>query len=763
MKNRTLLLLCACWVPVFAKAQHTVISGYVTEKKSGERLIGATVVVPGKNIGTVTNNFGFYSLTVPGDSFDVRASYIGFQGLAKSIKANTDPSLNFELEEAQALREVMVTAKNDLPIQEKTQMSSIDLPISTIKSLPAFLGEVDILKAIQLLPGVQAGSEGSSGLYVRGGGADQNLIMLDGVPVYNASHLFGFFSVFNADAVKNVSVIKGGFPARYGGRLSSVIEINMKDGDKNKLHGEGGIGLVASRLTLEGPIRKGRSSFVVSGRRTYIDAFMAPFSPGTRKVGYYFYDLNGKLNFILGKKDNLYLSGYFGNDKFYDKPKKRNTESVFSQNSLIWGNTTAVARWNHEFSPNLFGNLTAYYSRYRFQLSDEWKSNASGSNEGYQRKYSSGIGDKAIKYDVDFYPGPGHSVKAGFGFVAHRYEPSAVQNKITTAAAPAIDTTTGDAPLNAGEYDAYIEDDIKLSDRLKINAGLHWTGFSVQGKFFSSLQPRVSARYLINDRLSAKASYAQMNQFIHLLTNSSVNLPTDLWLPATGKVPGQVSHQVASGIAYTHKTGIEISAEAYYKAMDHVIEYKDGASFMNRNSNWEDKVEIGKGTSYGAELFVQKKKGRFTGMLGYTLSWTNRRFDNLNNGKAFPYRYDRRHDFKIAGVYQLTPGIEIGAEWVYGSGNSITMPAGTYSGVEPESEPVTIYGSRNGYRMKAYHRGDVSIKFLKHRKRSERAWVLAAYNVYNRKNPFYIYNKESKFYQFSLFGIIPSISYQFKF
>ncbi len=766
MKASILAAIATIMLPLFTWAQQVTISGYITEKKSGERLIGATVYIPEKNAGTTTNAFGFYSLTIPADSVTVKVSYVGYAGFSKALSLRGNVTLNMEMELSKDMKEVVVTSKKDA-IQERTQMSTIDLPIETIKSLPAFLGEVDVLKALQLLPGVQAGNEGSTGIYVRGGGPDQNLILLDGVPVYNASHLFGFFSVFNADAIRSVELVKGGFPARYGGRLSSIIDINMKEGNKNKLHGEGGIGLIASRLTLEGPIQKGKSSFMISGRRTYYDILAKPFIRGNTKGGYFFYDLNGKVNFKLSKKDHLYVSGYFGNDKFYAK-QKQSADQTYSSSfntDLKWGNATAVARWNHQYNNKLFGNLTSYYSQYRFVIAAQTKSTFSGTNEEYLLKYSSGINDVAMKYDFDYIPHPNHYIKTGVGYIYHTYKPGAQQTKVS-AAGYKQDTTVGTKDIYAGEIDAYVEDDIKISNSLKANIGVHWTGFAVQNSFYHAIQPRAALRYLINEKLSAKASFVQMNQFIHLLTNSSIGLPTDLWVPVTARVPMQKSYQGAAGIAYTHNTGIEVTVEGYYKTMDNVIEYKEGASFFNASNNWEDKVEVGKGRSYGAELFLQKKKGRFTGLMGYTLSWTNRQFANLNGGKEYPYRYDRRHDFKIAGIYQLAKNIEVSAEWVYGTGNAITLPIGYYNG--PDGASIQVFGSRNGYRMPPYHRADVSIKFMKRKPNWERAWVIAAYNAYNRYNPFYIYSSTNSqgntvFKQMSLFPIIPSISYQFKF
>ncbi|MES2702087.1 MAG: TonB-dependent receptor plug domain-containing protein [Bacteroidota bacterium] len=743
-------------------AQHITISGYVSDKKSIERLTGAVVFIPQLTAGSSANTFGFYSITIPTgtDSIELRASYVGYGTFGMKIKPDQNIELNIELEETKQLKEVVITAQKDA-LQQKTQMSSIDLPIQTIKSLPAFMGEPDIMKAIQLLPGVQGGNEGTSGLYIRGGSPDQNLILLDGVPVYNASHLFGFFSVFNADAIRSVEVIKGGFPARYGGRLSSVIDINMKEGDKNHIHGEGGIGIIASRLTLEGPIQKGKSSWMISGRRTYFDVLAAPFMTGDNKGGYYFYDLNGKVNFNLGKKDHVYFSGYFGNDKFYfsNKSSYDQTTSNF-KGDIQWGNITAVGRWNHEFGRKLFGNLTSYYSQYKFGISAESSTKSPTIDENFLIKYTSGIHDVAAKYDLDFFPTPNHYIKVGAGIVSHTYTPGVQRTKIASGAV-ATDTTVGATRIIGNETDVYIEDDVRISAKMKANIGLHWAGFAVRNTFYNSFQPRVALRYLINDKLSAKASYVQMNQYINLLTNSSVGLPTDLWVPSTDKVKPQESQQGAGGLAYTHDAGFEVSVEGYYKTMKNLIEYKEGTSFFNSATSWEDKVETGNGYSYGAELFVQKKKGKFTGMLGYTLSWTNRKFANLNNGQTYPYKYDRRHDFKVAGVYTLSDNIEFSAEWVYGTGNAVTLPIGYYTG--PNGEEIKVYGSRNGFRMPAYHRGDVSVRFTKEMKRYSRTWVVGVYNVYNRKNPFFIYEENGKFQQVSLFPIIPSITFQFKF
>jgi outer membrane receptor for ferrienterochelin and colicin len=762
-------------------AQKITINGYITDKASGERLLGASILVTNGNIGTTSNTYGFYSITIPSskDSVELVVTYVGYNPVIVKLAGEESKKLDIGLQQVKALSDVVVTGSRRSEIQNRTQMSSVSLSPELIKNLPAFLGEADVLKAIQLLPGVQAGSEGSNGIYVRGGGIDQNLILLDGVPVYNASHLFGFFSVFNADAINSVDVIKGGFPARYGGRLSSVIDIRMKEGNNQQFHGEGGIGIIASRLTLEGPIKKGKSSFMISGRRTYADIVLKPIIKKQTDgvdVGYFFYDLNAKLNFEIGEKDHLYFSGYFGDDKFYNKEENNfnagtGTVTEKFENGIQWGNRTAVARWNHEFSRKLFSNLTMNYTRYEFQISaDETTKQPNQAPERNLLKYFSGIEDISAKIDFDYLPSPNHFIKAGASVTWHTYRPGAFQTKIVNASQNE-DTTLQRSFLQAQEYDVYIEDDIKISNQLKVNAGLHFGGFSVKSKTYASLQPRISARYLLTKDMSIKASYAQMNQFIHLLTNSGIGLPTDLWVPATSIVPPQIAHQFALGWAYNYKNDYEVSLEGYYKNMKNVLEYSEGASFINTFDDWEQRVETGTGRSYGAEFFVQKKKGKTNGLIGYTLSWTNRQFENLNGGKRFPYKFDRRHDLKIAVVHSFTKRFQISGDWIYGTGVATTLPVAIIA--DNNGNETEIYTSRNDFRLPAYHRMDIGLKWTKQKKRYERSWLINIYNVYNRLNAFYIYRETifnqatgtftNEFRQITLFPIIPSISYQFKF
>lgn len=780
MKIKSLLALMVC-ITHLAQAQKVTVSGYVQDAKTKEKLIGATVYIPKMKLGTRTNAYGFYSITYtyPKEDLTLKASYIGYQIDSITLPSTTQ-SHSFNLIPQKELKTVLIKGKRSEAIQESTQMSKIELPIATIKKLPAFLGEVDVLKAIQLLPGIQAGGEGQNGLYVRGGGPDQNLILLDGIPVYNASHLFGFFSVFNADAVSSVDVYKGGFPARYGGRLSSVIDIRMKEGDKSGIHGSLGVGLIASRLLLEGPIgkKKEKGSFMVSGRRTYIDVLTAPIikaaSQGTGTGGYYFYDLNGKVNYRLGKRDRIYFSTYLGNDKFYAKGFDRGSE-VFRAN-IRWGNITALGRWNHEFSPKVFGNLSTTFSKYQFYVySKVTDRDIQGNASSFSAKYSSDIRDWSAKYDLDIIPNPKHYIKTGASVIFHQFTPGAISVKNSSLPDDNIDTSFN-VERNP-EIDVYAEDDIELTSKWKANVGLHFSAFKTNHNFYTSLQPRLSTRYLLNRNLSIKASYCTMTQFIHLLSNNGIGLPTDLWVPATDKIKPQVSQQVAIGVAQMVRDAFEISVEGYYKKMNNIIEYLDGSSFLNMNQSWEDKVEMGKGWSYGAELFIQKKTGRLTGMLGYTLSWTNRQFPTINNNKIFPYKYDRRHDFKIAGVYKLKPRIELSGEWIYGTGNAISMPQFRYNtSGGPSPFPWMIqsdlfyYGERNQYRMRAYHRLDLGVNFIKPLKKGkERTWNISLYNAYSRRNPYFIYSEYSNtrkkyvFKQLSLFPILPAFSYNLTF
>jgi outer membrane receptor for ferrienterochelin and colicin len=775
------LLLYLYLLPVICLAQKFTISGYVKDKRSGENMIGASVFNVKTTQGTTTNNYGFYSLTLTADSALIRFSYVGHQNTVVQILLTQDTVLNVELDIAGVLQEIVIEGNTEEAIQNTTRMGTIDVPIEQINKIPALLGETDVMKVLQLLPGVQGGTEGSSGLYVRGGGPDQNLILLDGVPVYNASHLFGFFSVFNSNAINHVELIKGGFPARFGGRLSSVIDISMKEGNLKEFKGEGSIGVVASRITLEGPIKKDQTSFIVSARRTYIDILSRPIiqaaSQGDIIAGYYFYDLNAKVNHKVDDRNRLYLSAYLGNDKAYSRYKDEWTNndqhtSYEDEFGLRWGNITTALRWNRIVNKKLFSNLTATYSRYRFDVFADFKEtieeNGTSRTTFNSADYESGIRDYALKLDFDYLPGPTHFVKFGGQAMQHLFTPGVFSYQSNEES----DTTFGANKIFAKEFYAYLEDDIHLSQNLKINVGIHGSGFLVNNKLYHSIQPRVAARYLLSPAMSLKVSYAQMTQYLHLLTNAGLGLPTDLWVPATEQVKPEQSYLYSIGFAYNLNSKYEFSIEGYYKEMTGLIEYKEGASYVDIENDWQTKVTRGNGESYGSEFFVQKKTGKFSGWIGYTLAWNYRTFPEIDEGRRFPYKYDRRHDIEIALVYELSEKKDLSLTWVYGTGAAISLPNDTYAGAPghtpyPASE-VQHYDGRNNYRMKAYHRMDISYSIKKKTKYGERTWSFALYNAYSRKNPFFMdinYTKdgEKKFIQYSLFPIIPSAAVHFKF
>jgi hypothetical protein len=784
------ILLAFCIFLNAQPIQKFTISGYVREAVSGESLIGVNIYLPESKTGTVSNNYGFYSLTLPASlKAELIISYVGFTPDTVRLELNKDIELNIDLKPSIILGEVTVSAEHNERQSESARMSSVKINVAQVKNLPSLLGEKDILKVIQLMPGVQKGTEGSSGFYVRGGGPDQNLIILDDAVVYNASHLFGFFSIFNGDALKSAELTKGGFPARFGGRLSSVLEMNMKDGNKEEWHGEGGIGLISSRMTLEGPLKKNKSSILLSGRRTYADLIMKPLllAMDEDNTGYYFYDFNAKVNYDFGRKNKLYLSGYFGKDKFY---LKNNRPDVKENAGFLWTNSTGTLRWNHLFNGKLFSNTSLVFSNYTFGIYDKYK--VISEKKDYYARYYSGIMDFSLKYDIDYIPGTNHLIKAGFISTSHRFRPYAFAENDEYSNIHRKDYKT----INGIESGVYIEDTWQPVANFKINGGLRYSHFLASSKQYHNLEPRLSAAWRLRSDFAIKASYSEMNQYIHLISNTGINLPTDLWVPATDRISPQESRQIAAGFAKDlSKPDLAISVEGYYKNMNNVLGYKEGATFMEFDNpesstgvNWEENVTSGRAWSYGVEFLVQKKTGRLTGWIGYTLSWTQMQFDSLNFGKKFYARYDRRHDVSLVGIYKINDRITVSATWVYGTGNAVTMPLSSYetSGHSnpgrnpdiPEQYHYAGYGltvkdfsEKNNFRMGAYHRLDAGIQFHKQKKHWERTWEFSVYNAYNHMNPFFYYTdyvtRDEKPYgilrQVSLFPIIPSFTYNIKF
>ena len=780
--------------------QKYTLSGYVKDASNGEYMIGATVFIKELGTGTTTNQYGFYSITLDQGNYNVVISFIGFNDtkftidLSKDIRRNTDLSAGAILTD-----EFEVVGEKSNENTDGTQMGKVDLEVEKIKALPAFLGEVDIMKTIQFLPGVQSAGEGNTGFYVRGGGPDQNLILLDEAVVYNASHLFGFFSVFNADAVKSIELTKGGMPANYGGRLASVLDISMKEGNSKEFHGEGGIGLISSRLTLEGPIKKDTSSFIISARRTYIDVLAEPFIPDTAAFagsGYFFYDLNAKVNYRLSDKDRLFLSGYFGRDVF----TFNDTESDFRVR-IPWGNATTSLRWNHLFSDKLFLNTTAIFTDYQFEFG--------ASQSQFEFKLFSGIRDYNLKMDFNYYPSIRHNVKFGMNYIYHTFTPN-------NASARSGDVEFDTGELNkmfAHEAAGYIQDEFDVSDKFKVNAGLRYSYFRQVGPFtrfnkdlnftnvdtidygrgekvadYGGLEPRISMRYRLPHESSIKAAYTLNYQYIHLASLSGVALPTDTWIPSSDRVKPQIGTQYNLGYFRNFKENLyEASVEVYYKDMNNLVEYREGAAPENDvNDNADNQLVFGDGYSYGAEFFLKKRTGKLNGWIGYTWSKTDRIFDDLNNGLKFPARYDRRHDLSIVAIYDLNDRWKFGATFVYATGSAITLPVQRYV---IEGQIVNEFGERNGLRMNPFHRSDISATFtpkgtkmkrdpvtgekVEVKKRIQSTWNFSIYNVYNRANPYFIFfdNEGSladgtldiSAQQVSLFPILPSVTWNFKF
>jgi hypothetical protein len=778
--RRYLLISCLQLISFALLAQSYTISGFIKDTNSMEVLPGANIFEKASLKGTSTNAYGFFSITLPAGSHNLRFSYMGYNAKYEEINLQANLKINILLKPALTLQQVDITASGSELLEQSSRMSSINIPVQQMKSLPSFMGETDILKSLQLLPGVQSGTEGSSALYVRGGGPDQNLILLDDAPVYNAGHLLGFFSIFNADAIKNVELIKGGFPARYGGRLSSVVDIRMKEGNMKKLNVEGSLGLISSKIMIEGPILKDKTSFIVTGRRTYIDYLAQPLVRGVtneyNKNGLFFYDLNAKVNHIISAKDRLYLSVYNGKDEYYNDilPYEYLYDGVIykeqTKSSLSWGNLTSSAKWNHQINEKTFGNLAFTYSNYNFNVNDFQESivitDTSTTTKMYSIKYLSGIRDLALKADIDFMPSPSHYVKFGLQSTYHSFQPGINTVTIEESTTHINDSTSGSKVTRALESGLYLEDDYQLNEKLKANIGLHYSSFLVEKKYYHSLQPRLSVRYFLPSDWIAKGSFASMQQNIHLLTNSSIGLPTDLWVPSTSKIQPQKANQFAAGISRTFRKNYLVSVEGYYKWMNHIIEYNEGATYLNSNSNWEEKVTVGKGNSYGMEVLLQKKEGRTKGWIGYTLSWSNRTFKDINFGETFPYKFDRRHDISIVLMHKIDDKWDFSAEWVYGTGNAVTLATVKFPG--PDGWIIQTFDKRNSYRAADYHRLDVSFTRSKETRWGTSSWNLGMYNVYNRKNPFYYYfgedsrgNKALK--RVSLFQMIPSVNYTFRF
>lgn len=750
---------------VSAAARHT-ISGTVIDESSGETLIGATVFDSLSGKGAVTNAYGFFSLTLPDGKVALKVSFVGFQPVRYAFRLTQDTVLNIKLSGSISLKAVVVTAEREHDLKG-VQMSAVEIPLEHIKSMPVLFGEADVVKTVQLMPGVQSGGEGTTGMYVRGGGPDENLYLLDGIPLYNVDHAFGFFSAFNPDAIKNITLYKGSFPARFSGRLSSVLDIYTNNGNDKSYHGSASIGAISARLNVEGPIIKEKTTFNLSARRSYLDIFTRPavklLSESDIDAGYNFYDINAKVTHKFNDRSRLFGSFYLGSDVIsigLNDGAWGNMDMRY-----VWGNIVGSLRWNYMISPKLFVNVTGSYTRYKNNIVFDMKSYDGSDEILMEFQYKSGIQDFATRADFDYHPLENHSVKFGTTYTYHIFTPDVLVLESTD-----FDTNIGAPPTLAHEINAYAEDSWDILPWLKANIGLNYSFFTVNGRNYSSPQPRLGLRFLANDNLSFKAGYAHMTQFIHLLANSNVSMPNDLWVPATEKVQPMTSDQVAVGGFYNLSKIAEFSVEAYYKYMSNLIEYKDGASYMFSGDTWDNMVCSGDGWSYGVEFMVRRSVGKLTGWVAYTWSKADRLFnregESLNNGEVFPAKYDRRHDISIVMNYKINEKIDLSATWVFSTGNAMTLGLQNYKPLDGyDMDYLTYVERRNNYRMPNYHRLDLSANFNRKFKRGERTINLSVYNAYNRQNPYMLYQNASgtKLKQLSVFQLIPSIAYTYKF
>lgn len=759
----TLIFLLAATL-VSAQNNFT-ISGTVSDSSSNESLIGAIVSIKGTTKGMATNEYGFFSLTLPEGEYEVVVKYTGYQAKTVAVSLHANTSLNIPITNSTStqMKEVVITAEKDKNAEQitSTQMSSISIPVDQIRYVPTIGGETDVIKVLQLMPGVKRGGEGQNTMLVRGGSGDDNLILLDEATVYNVSHLFGFFSVFNNDALKDVTMYKGGFPSQYGGRISSVMDIRMKDGDMQKYHVDGGIGLLSSHLTIQGPLKKDTASFILSGRRSYIDQVFR-IGYGQDILPYYFYDATLKLNYKLNTNNRFYFSTYVGDDVL--RPPK--SDSSLFDGGFRMGNFTTTARWNHVFNSQLFSNMSFIHTRFRYDV----EANIPGNS--FLAK--SRIADFGLKYDFSYYKDPYNTFRYGFMGTFHGFRP----NVVNTAGeiSDFVRSREGSLVVNF-ESGIYFQHEWQARHNLNLSYGFRQSFLIGKEKTYTSPEPRVAATFILNEDQSIKLSYCRMTQYLHLVSSSAIALPTDLWYPVTKNVKPIYSNQVAAGYNYNFpKIKSIASVEVYYKHMRNLIEYREGAVLV-LNDNYENELIAGNGESYGLEFFFQKNSGKLTGWVGYTLSFTTRQFDGLNNGEKYYARYDRRHDFSFVGTWEITPRFVLSGVWVYSTGQRFTPVIGYFLMPNSSSTNVNtlpIYGDRNSTILPSAHRCDISLIFKSKEKGTRRwmkwqgEWSVGAYNVYNRAQPYRIELQSNtdgsvKYVSKGLFGFIPFLAYNFRY
>jgi hypothetical protein len=775
VKLSCVVMVIGCLVlmtPVFAQKKFT-ISGIIKDASTGETLIGATVIIKElPQTGAAGNAYGFYSLSAPEGDYTLIYSFVGYTPISQAVSLHKDVNINISLNSKNDLQEVVISNKkpnNDNVVSAQMGVEKLDM--QQVNNVPVIFGEKDILKTITLLPGVKQASEGNTGYYVRGGASDQNLILLDEATVYNASHLFGFFSTFNSDAIKDVSLYKGGMPAQYGGRLSSVLDVKMNEGNNKEYTVDGGLGLISSRIKVEGPLVKDKGSFMVSARRTYIDLFLkASSDTNIRGSSIYFYDLNAKFNYHFDEKNAIYLSGYFGKDVL-------GLQNTFGTN---WGNSTGTLRFNHVFNSKLFSNTSLIYSNYNYLIQSFITDN--------EFKATSAINDFNLKEDMQYFINPKHTLMFGINAVNHDLKPGSVTSTSTSRS-----NNNTIQSRHGIETAAYISDDWHVSEKLNLLYGLRLSNIDLVGpgtyntydaagntigsttyasgavaKSYLNLEPRFSASYAINDQNSVKLSYNRNTQNVHILNNSTSSTPTDLYVLSSNNIKPEIADQLSTGYFKNFdENAYEFSGEIYYKWLQNQIDYKNGAQLI-ANPNVESQLVYGVGRAYGLELFLKKKYGKFNGWIGYTLSKTEGKFNGISNNNYFPNKYDRTHDLSVVGIYQLNKRWTFSGTFVYGTGDAVTYPTGKYT---IGGLTTYYYSSRNSYREPSTNHLDLGATLDgKQHIRYHSSWTFGIYNVYNRKNPYTITFRDSKTnpgsteaVETSLFGIVPSVTWNFKF
>lgn len=721
---------------LLAQSKFTV-SGTVKQQSSGETLIGVNVIIVEKpGVGVTTNEYGFYSISLPKGQYTFRFSYVGYKQETLPVNLDRDVKVNINMADESRLQEVVVKAQKENDNLSSATMGTAVLNMKDAAKLPVVFGEKDLVKTIQLMPGIKSNGEGSNGFSVRGGATDQNLILLDEAPVYNASHLLGIFSTFNSDAIKDATIIKGNNPAQFGGRLSSVLDVKMKEGNNKAYHVSGGLGLISSRLTLEGPIQRDKSSFIISGRRTYADLF-AKISPDFKDIQLYFYDLNAKANLAINEKNKLYFSGYFGKDVL----------GVSKTFGSKWGNATGTLRWNSVLSSRLFSNTSFIYSNYDFNVS--FKSDNSETN------FNSHIKDLNLKQDFTLYANAKNTIRFGFNVIHHT---------ITPTTAGGTDIVSNKKSQQGFENALYVGNAYKASEKINVDYGLRFSFYNIQdGKTYANWEPRLSVNYRMSNTASVKMGYARNTQNLHLMSNSTGGSPTDQWIGNSDIIRPEIADQVSVGLSkHIHGNAYEFSTEVYYKSMQHQIDYKDGVD-LNTVADIESVLLFGKGRAYGIEFLLKKKVGLLTGWIGYTLSKTERQINGINNNEWYNAKQDRTHDLSIVGIYTLSSRWTLSGTFIYTTGNAVTFPTGKYV---LNDMVIYQYGRRNADRMPATHRLDLSLTY----EQRKHSWSFGLYNVYGRKNPYSITFKENKnnpqqidAVQTSLFQWIPSVTYNFNF